>query len=394
MKKGLQLRIITRVVTALLSVVALCTLSVAGPAVGRPDALGAAVDEAFGSLLAEHGIPGMAVAVTVDGRQHHFTYGVASTRSETPVTPETIFEIGSLSKTFTATAATYAEAIGRIALNEHPGAYMPELAGTAIDKATLLNLGTYTAGGLPLQFPADITDDAQMPAYFQQWTPDAAPGEQRRYSNPSIGLLGHVAALAMNSSFTDLVQGQVFPELGLTRSFIEVPQSQMDSYAWGYDADDVPTRVSPGVLDAEAYGVKSTAADMLRFVEANIAPAGLEAPMREAVEGTHTGYFKVADMVQGLGWERYPYPVSLDQLLAGNSTDMAMQSNPASTLTGQPASGPALFNKTGSTNGFGAYAAFVPDQRIGIVILANKNFPIPARITAAHAVLQHLSSGV
>ena len=385
------MQIITRAVTALLSAVLLCTTLTAGPAAARPDAVAVAVDEQFGPMPAEYGIPGMAVAVTVDGRPHHFSYGVASRQSAAPVTPETIFEIGSLSKTFTATAATYAQALGRISLNDHPGAYLPELADSAIDRATLLNLGTYTASGLPLQFPADVTDDAQMQTYFQQWRPDAAPGEQRRYSNPSIGLLGRVSAIAMNSGFTDLLQDQVFPKLGLRRSYIEVPQSQVDGYAWGYDADDVPIRVSPGVLDAEAYGVKSTAADMLRFVEANIAPGGLEAPMREAVEGTHTGYFKVAEMVQGLGWERYPYPVSLDQLLAGNSTDIVMQPNPVTALTGQPAAGPALFNKTGSTNGFGAYAAFVPDQRIGIVMLANKNFPIPARITAAHAVLQELS---
>ncbi|CAA0127112.1 Beta-lactamase [Mycolicibacterium vanbaalenii] len=386
------MRSIIRAATALLSVVGLlCTLSIAGPAAGRPDALAVVVDEAFEPLLSRYDIPGLAVAVTVDGRQHHFTYGVVSRESGASVTPETIFEIGSLSKTFTATAATYAQALGRISLNEHPGTYMPELAGSAIDRATLLNLGTYTAGGLPLQFPDDVTDQTQMQTYFQRWTPDAAPGEQRRYSNPSIGLLGHLTALAMNSSFTGLVEGQLFPELGLTRSYIEVPESQMGGYAWGYDADNRPTRVSPGVLDAEAYGVKSTAADMLRFVEANIAPAGLEAPMRDAVEGTHVGYFKVADMVQGLGWERYPFPVGVDQLLAGNSTDMALQSNPAVPLTGQPTSGPALFNKTGSTNGFGAYAAFVPEERIGIVMLANKNFPVAARITAAHAVLQKLS---
>ncbi len=385
------MRIITSAVTALLSVVMLCTMSIAGPAAARPDAVAAAVDAAFRPLLAEYGIPGMAVAVTVDGRQHHFTYGVASRQSAAPVTTETIFEIGSLSKTFTATAATYAQALGRISLNEHPGTYLPELAGSPIDRATLLNLGTYTAGGLPLQFPSDVTDDAQIQTYFQRWTPDAAPGQQRRYSNPSIGLLGRVSARAMNSSFTDLVQGQVFPKLGLGRSYIEVPPSEMGSYAWGYDSENAPTRVSPGALDAEAYGVKSTAADMLRFVEANIAPSALEPPMRDAVEQTHVGYFKVADMVQGLGWERYPYPVSVDQLLAGNSTDIAMAPHRVTPLTGQPPSGPTLFNKTGSTNGFGAYAAFVPDKRIGIVMLANKNFPIAARVRASHAVLQELS---
>jgi beta-lactamase class C len=50
-----------------------------------------------------------------------------------------------------------------------------------------------------------------------------------------------------------------------------------------------------------------------------------------------------------------------------------------------------LFSKTGSTNGFGAYVAFVPDRRIGVVMLANRNLPIPARIQAAHAVLERLA---
>lgn len=87
--------------------------------------------------------------------------------------------------------------------------------GSAIDKATLLNLATYTAGGLPLQFPPDVTDDAQMQTYFQQWTPAAAPGQQREYSNPSIVLLGHLTALALNSDFSGLIQSRIFQLLGL-----------------------------------------------------------------------------------------------------------------------------------------------------------------------------------
>jgi beta-lactamase class C len=167
----------------------------------------------------------------------------------------------------------------------------------------------------------------------------------------------------------------------------------MDNYAWGHNKANKPIRVNPGVLDAEAYGVKSTAADMIHFVEANIRPENLETPMRRAVEGTHVGYFKIGEMVQGLGWEQYPYPIALDRLLAGNSVTMIMEANAATPLTPpQNPSKPTLFNKTGSTNGFGAYVAFVPEKKIGIVMLANKNFPIPARITAAHAVLEQLSS--
>lgn len=368
-----------------------CTLACGTSAPGRDD-LAASVDRAFRPLLAQFDIPGMAVAVTVDGRQRYFSYGVASRRSGAPVTPDTVFEIGSISKTFTATLASYAQSLGGISLSDHPSTHMPGLEGKPIDKASLLNLGTYTAGGLPLQFPPGITDDAAMLTYFQQWTPTAAPGQQRRYSNPSIGLLGHLAALAMHNDFSDLAEGQLFPKLGLSHSYIRVPSDQLDNYAWGYSATNEPIHVNPGMFGPEAYGVKSSAADMLRFVEANIEPATLEPSLRAAVQGTHIGYFKVAEMVQGLGWEQYPYPVSLDQLLAGNSDTVAAQPNPVMSLPGTPPSGPTLFNKTGSTDGFGAYAAFVPDERIGIVMLANKKFPISARITAAYAVLQQLSA--
>src|SRR5215207_1013827 len=103
--------------------------------------------------MAEHGIPGMVVAVTVDGRRQFFTYGVAARDTGAPVTPDTLFEIGSVSKTFTATLAGYAAEGGALSLDDHPGRYLPALRGAAIDAATMTNLGTYTAGGLPLQFP-------------------------------------------------------------------------------------------------------------------------------------------------------------------------------------------------------------------------------------------------
>ena len=371
----------------------LCLLPVAAWGADRSDTITVAVDRAFRPLLRAHDVPGIAVAVTVDGRQYFFNYGVASKESHTPVTKDTLFEIGSVSKTFTATLATYAQVLGKISLDDAPDRYIPQLRGSAIDKASLLNLGTYTAGGLPLQFPDAVTNSAKAQTYFRRWKPTAAPGRQRRYSNPSIGLLGHITGVAMDGDFADVVETELFPRLHLSRSYIRIPQAEMGSYAWGYDKANKPIRVNPGVFDAEAYGVKSTSADMIRFVEANIRPENFKTPIRDAIEATHLGYFEIGETVQGLGWEQYPYPIALDRLLAGNSATMAFEPHAATQLIPpQRRSGPTLFNKTGSTNGFGAYVAFVPEKRIGIVMLANRNFPIAARITAAHAVLQQLSS--
>ena len=351
------------------------------------------VDGAVRPVMAEYDVPGMAVAVTINSHAYFFNYGVASRESGAPVSEATLFELGSISKTFTATLGAHAVDMGKLALDDHPGKYMPQLKGTAIDKASVLDLGAYTAGGLPLQVPDEVADMAAMPAYFQQWKPAAAPGKQRLYSNPSIGLFGHIAALALKHDFADALESGLFPQLGLRHTYVHVPASAMPSYAWGYDKANQPGRVNPGVFDAESYGVKTSAADMIRFVQENIDPGQLPEPMRRAVEGTHVGYFAVDGMVQGLGWEQYTYPLTLEQLLAGNSSGMIYDPHPATRLASPP-SGPRLYNKTGSTNRFGSYVLFVPEKKIGIVMMANKNFPIPARIKAAYSILEQVAPSV
>ena len=265
------------------ALLASCLLPAASRAADDAGKITAAVDGAFRPLLTKYDIPGIAVAVTVDGREYFFNYGLASKADNKPVTKDTLFELGSVSKTFTATLAGYAQALGKLSLDDHPGKYMPALRGSAIDKASLINLGTFTAGGLPLQLPGSVTTNAAMVSYLEHWQPSAAPGAQRQYSNPSIGLFGYVTALAMHGDFAGLVKSEIFPGLGLGHSYINVPKAAMVNYAWGYSKDNKPIRVGPGVFDVEAYGVKSTAADMIRFVEANIRPDNLadaDAPCR------------------------------------------------------------------------------------------------------------------
>lgn len=349
------------------------------------------VDETIRPLMAEHAIAGMAVAITHNGQAHYFNYGVARLDDPQPVSSDTLFEIGSLSKPLTATLAGLAQSTGTLSLADSAGQHWPELRGSQLEHASLLNLGTYTAGGLPLQFPDSVTDPASMLAYYRQWQPEYAAGTHRRYSNPSIGLLGYLTARSMGQPFPTLMEGRLFPALGMSHSYIQVPVQQMPRYAYGYSKDNQPLRVSPGMLDAEAYGVKTTARDMLRFIQANLSPSGLSPDLQRAIATTQTGYYRVGEMTQGLGWERYPYPISLERLQAGNSTAMVLEAQKATRLAPPEAEpGNSLFNKTGSTGGFGAYAVFVPNQQLGLVMLANKNYPNAARIQAAYAILSAL----
>jgi beta-lactamase class C len=333
------------------------------------------------------------VAITAQGKRHFFYYGVASKQGGQKVAEDTLFEIGSVTKTFTATLGGYAQARGTLSLTDNASKHLPALAGSAFDGISLADLGTYTAGGLSLQFPGEVTDLQKMIAYCKAWRPAYPAGDTRLYSNPSIGLFGHLVARSMGKPFDDLMEQALFPALGLSRSYIRIPQAQMGYYASGYSKDNKPMRMMQGVLGSEAWGVKSTAADMIRYVEANINSAALGEPLRRAIATTQTSYYKVGDTMQGLGWEMYAYPVDLDRLLAGNSPQMSFKPNKVSRLAPPlTPQGNALINKTGSTNGFGAYVAFVPAKGIGIVMLANKNYPVPARVKAAHRILTALDS--
>lgn len=85
----------------------------------------------------------------------------------------------------------------------------------------------------------------------------------------------------MNQHFASLVETQLLQKFGMHHSHVQLPAQAMADDAWGHRAGQL-VRVKPGPLDEAAYGLKSTAADMLRFVQAQINPSGLEAPLRRA----------------------------------------------------------------------------------------------------------------
>nr|WP_295130045.1 class C beta-lactamase [uncultured Roseateles sp.] len=343
----------------------------------------------IGPLMAQYAVPGMAVAISLHGQAHVLNFGVASKASGQAVGDATIFEIGSISKTLTATLGAYAEATGKLSLSDHPGKYISELRGKAIDRATLLHFGTYTAGGLPLQFPEAVVGQKAMLAYYADWRPAAPPASIREYSNPSLGLFGLAASHALGMGFASAMESLVFPAFGMTSTFIHVPERAAANYAWGYRGEQA-VRVNPGPMDEQTYGVKTTAADLLRFVQANLDPATLSGAMKRAVLSTQVGRFRAGPLVQGLGWEQYGYPTSREWLLGGNAEEVLFDPLPVQKVVAGQQQGPRLFNKTGSTGGFGAYLLFVPAEQFGLVILANRNYPIPARVEAAHAILTAL----
>ena len=305
------------------------------------------------------------------------------------MTPETLFEIGSVSKTFTATLAGMPRPEDKMRLDDRASQHWPALQGSRFDSISLLDLATYTAGGLPLQFPDSVQkDQAQIRDYYRQWQPTYAPGSQRLYSARASSLFGYLAARSWASRSNGLWSSKCSRHWASNRPTSTCPRRRWRNarVRQGYGKDDRPLRVGPGPLDAEGYRVKTSAADLLRFVDANLHPgagqatgAGARCHPSRLLQGRRHD--------PGPGLEAYDWPISLKRLQAGNSTPMALQPHRIARLPApQALEGQRLLNKTGSTNGFDAYVAFVPGRDLG-GDPASRNYPNAERVKIAYAIL-------
>lgn len=342
----------------------------------------------FASAIEEYDIPGLVVGVTHGGKHSFYQTGLASRDGQQPVTPDTLFELGSISKIFNVTLAGLAEARGQVSLGASVGEYLPSLQGSPAGELTLLDLATHHSGGLPLQVPDEAHDVDQLVDWLQDWEP-LEPGA-RSYSNISIGLLGHITANAMDMSYAHALEAELFPALGLTNTWIDVPTEVAGSYAFGYDRKtNAPIRVTPGVLDDEAYGVKSSARDMLALLDIELAEGNVPAEIREAVTRTQEGRFQTRLFTQAMIWEAYPWPVDLERMVDGNGYDFILKPQAMNEVNVE-LDQDVILNKTGSTNGFGGYIAMVPGEDLGIVVLANRNYPNEARVRATHDLITRI----
>ena len=369
-------------------------LSVASAAFAAPMSekqLAEVVERTVTPLMNAQAIPGMAVAVIYQGQPHYFTFGKADVAANKPVTPQTLFELGSISKTFTGVLGGDAIARGEIALGDPVAKYWPELTGKQWQGIRMLDLATYTAGGLPLQVPDEVTDTASLLRFYQNWQPQWKPGTTRLYANASIGLFGALAVKPSGMSYEQAMTTRVFKPLKLDHTWINVPKAEEAHYAWGY-REGKAVHVSPGMLDAEAYGVKTNVKDMASWLIANMKPDSLHAPsLKQGIALAQSRYWRVGAMYQGLGWEMLNWPVDAKTVVGGSDNKVALA--PLPVVEVNPPAPPvkaSWVHKTGSTGGFGSYVAFIPEKQLGIVMLANKSYPNPARVEAAYRILDAL----
>lgn len=131
---------------------------------------------------------------------------------------------------------------------------------------------------------------------------------------------------------------------------------------------------------------------MASWVVANMAPDGVQdASLKQGMVLAQSRYWRTGSMYQGLGWEMLNWPVEAKTVVEGSDNKVALAPLPVTEVN--PPAPPvkaSWVHKTGSTGGFGSYVAFIPEKELGIVMLANKSYPNPARVEAAYRILSAL----
>ena len=222
------------------------------------------------------GLPGVAVAVWANGQESYACHGVTSVENPLPVDRETLFLLGSVTKTYTATALMRLVADGRVELAAPVRRYVPELRladERAAAEITVLNLLNHTSGlGWDLVLDTGEGDDAlaSYVAKLAELEQLAPPGARASYSQAGYCLAGRIIEKVTGLTYERAIASLVFEPVGLAQSFFAAEDVMTRRFAVGHNPGDDGT-LSVGRLwkgprgRNPGGGIASSVADQLRW---------------------------------------------------------------------------------------------------------------------------------
>lgn len=278
--------------------------------------------------------------------------------------PRTIFQIGSVTKVFTALLLADMAERGDVRMSDPAAAYLPG-SRAEVGAVTLSDLATHTSG-LPRLPPGLLWSARLNPRDPYARYPAArlvraarrglraAPGARPYlYSNFGYGLLGYLLGQAAGMTYENLVTTRICGPLGLPDTTFAVPGSSRDRIAPGHQRGRPVPDWHLGAL-AGAGGLYSTAADLARFLSAFLAdPVPLATPLESAFRATLTPRHQIPGGEIGLAWHQARYE------------------------------GRSIIWHNGMTGGFSAMIAFDPVRRMGVAALANSAGTLPSPLDQA-----------
>ncbi|HEY5093769.1 MAG TPA: serine hydrolase [Candidatus Eremiobacteraceae bacterium] len=279
-------------------------------------------------------------------------YQAGSSGTTRALDSHTLFELGSVTKTFTATILSTMVLDGSVKLDDPVAKYLP--AGVRVPtrngkQITLLNLATQHSGlpRLPTNMDPEGPDPyahysaADLYAFLNTYRLPRDPGKSFEYSNLGVALLGDALANRAHMSYAQLLQSRVLGPLGMTETAISLTPSEATRFAAGHDADD--DAVAPWNFEAiaPAGAIRSTVADMLKYVRCNMG----QGPLAQACLFAQK--------------PRATFP-------PGNHIGLVWWSGDLE----------AIVHHGGDTAGYHASVAISPDHTKGTVVLTNGGAPV------------------
>lgn len=296
----------------------------------------------------------LVIGLTQRGKRAVLGFGHVSATNAAPPDAHTLFEIGSVTKVFTAIALAQLELDGKVKLTDTLRASLPEKVAlaSALEPVTLLHLATHTSGLPRLPSNLDISvanlvnpyakyDAGQLYQFLASAKPNNPPGRLMDYSNVGFALLGHVLTLKAEQPYEELVRGALLEPLGMTNTAIRLADEQRARLTRGHSPKGEEVSGWDFDVFAPTGAFRSDAGDMLTFIEANLAAP--QTPVGRSLTRA-CQLHKVGDAGDlPLGWQREV------------------------TLQG----GLEVYWHNGGTGGYVSFIAFSRTQQIGVVVLSN-----------------------
>jgi len=327
-------------------------------------------DDEIVRLIQERHAPragqGMVVGVLEPGRAKTIGEGPAGAAA---FGADSLFEIGSITKVFTALLLADMANKGEVSLDDPAAKFlpdghrMPERGGRQI---TLKDLSQHTSGlprlpdNLPLSDPddpyADYTEE-QLLAFLDGYQLPRDIGAQSEYSNLGVGLLGYLLARAAGKDYETLLAERITGPLGMDDTMVSLPPARQAELVQGHDQYMRPA--GPWTLPTlvGAGGLRSTADDMLKFARAVLDPAS---PIAGAVATALGNRFDTgnASFEQALGWQVI-----------------------------HPEPGREVLLHNGGTGGYRSALAIEPATQSAVVVLVNSTVEPSATDFAMHLLV-------
>jgi CubicO group peptidase (beta-lactamase class C family) len=273
------------------------------------DPVGAELDR-YLSRLAAYGYSGSALVAKGGRVLLHKGYGLADRAQGRPYTPETLFDVASISKQFTAAAILKLEMEGKLKVEDPLGRFFPEAPA---DKAaiTLHQLLTHTSG------LRDTFGEEYEPVTRQELLRRVfasrllgPPGRRYRYSNGGYSVLAAVVEVASDETYDDYLRGRLFAPAGMRHTGFRLPAADRALLAHGYTAEgDWGTPLDhPWAMDGPYWnlrgngGILSTTGDFYRWHLALAGDGVLARPQREKYVTPYVSEGRWAHTDYAYGW--------------------------------------------------------------------------------------------